>query len=141
MTQGLVGSNARQHLAAPPAISMVVPLEASSGTTASSSSKRARKNNFVDPCAIAPLKKRRIQVDLLSPDDRDKVLQKREKNKVAAEKCRVKRRMKVQQTRAEYDDYLEANENLDTEIRRLKEERQMLEEALKGHKCMLQIHA
>lgn len=78
---------------------------------------------------------------MLSPDDRDKVLQKREKNKVAAEKCRIKRRLKVQQTRAEYEDFLEANENLDAEIRRLKEERQMLEDALKGHKCLLQIHA
>ena len=82
-----------------------------------------------------------LQVDLLSPDDRDKVLQKREKNKVAAEKCRIKRREKVQQTRAEYDDYLEINENLDAEVRRLKEERQMLEEALKGHSCVLQMRA
>ncbi len=78
-----------------------------------------------------------VQVDMLSPDDRDKVLQKREKNKVAAEKCRVKRRDKVQQTRVEYDDYLEANEELDAEVRRLKEERQMLEDVLKGHTCTL----
>lgn len=60
ITRGLVGNNSRQHLAAPAAISMVIPLEASSSTT---SGKRVRKNNsFVDPCAIAPLKKRRIQV-------------------------------------------------------------------------------
>lgn len=60
---------------------------------------------------------------------------------MAAEKCRVKRRQKVQETRAEYDEYLEMNENLDAEIRKLKEERQMLEEALRGHKCALSIHA
>ena len=82
-----------------------------------------------------------MKVDLLSPDDRDKVLQKREKNKVAAEKCRIKRRQKVQETRAEYDDYLEANENLDAQIRRLKEERQMLADILKEHQCVLQTAA
>ena len=76
---------------------------------------------------------------LLSPDDRDKVLHKREKNKVAAEKCRVKRREQVHQTRAEYEDYLEANEKVDAEIRLLKEELQMLEDCLRGHKCV-QVH-
>jgi cell division protein FtsB len=64
-------------------------------------------------------------------------LQKREKNKVAAEKCRIKRRDRVQQTRSEYDCYVEANETLDAQIRRLKEERQMLEDILKGHTCNL----
>lgn len=80
---------------------------------------------------------------MLSPDDRDKVLQKREKNKVAAEKCRIKRRDKVQQTRGEYDNYLDANESLEAEIRHLKEEQEMLEDILKGHTCTLklQIHA
>lgn len=58
ITHGLIGSNSRQHLAAPAAISMILPLD----STASSSGKRVRKNDFVDPCAIAPLKKRRIQV-------------------------------------------------------------------------------
>lgn len=56
----LVGGNSRQHLAAPPA-SVILPVEASTSNT-SASNKRGRKN-FVDPCAIAPLKKRRIQVD------------------------------------------------------------------------------
>lgn len=82
-----------------------------------------------------------LQVDLLSPDDRDKVIQKREKNKVAAEKCRIKRREQVQETRAEYDECLEANEKLDAEIRLLKDERQMLENALKSHKCLVQMRA
>lgn len=58
----LVGGNNRPHQLAP-------PLEASSsgssrsGSTTSGTSKRGRKH-FVDPCAIAPLKKRRIQVGL-----------------------------------------------------------------------------
>ena len=66
-------------------------------------------------------------------------MQKREKNKVAAEKCRVKRREKVQQTRAEYEDHLEVKEQLNAEIRRLKEEQKLLEDALNGHKCVLQL--
>ena len=75
----------------------------------------------------------------MSPDDRDKVIQKREKNKVAAEKCRVKRRQKVQQTRSEFDCYMDMNESLDADLRRLKEEKQMLEEILNEHKCCLRI--
>lgn len=58
---------------------------------------------------------------------------------MAAEKCRIKRRDKVQQTRGEYDNYLEANEILDAEVRHLKEERQMLEDILKGHTCTLKL--
>ena len=76
---------------------------------------------------------------MLSPDERGKVLNKREKNKVAAEKCRVKRREKVQQTRAEYEDYLEANESLEAEIRKLMEEKAMLQELLDNHNCVLKI--
>lgn len=58
ISQCLIGGNNRQHLAAPsPSMAMVLPLHA----TGSTSSKRGRKN-FVDPCSIAPLKKRRIQV-------------------------------------------------------------------------------
>jgi len=57
MTQGLlVGANSRPHLAAPPAASLSLPVQTTSG-------KRSKKgSSFVDPCAIAPLKKRRIQV-------------------------------------------------------------------------------
>lgn len=130
-----------------------------------------RTKTFVDPCEIAPLKKRRIQVRVycqrshclecsllyphastqvaiylnscsrsqlqyLSPDERDKVLHKREKNKVAAEKCRVKRREKVQQVRVEYEECLEANESLQSEIRRLREEEEKLEHLLKHHSCV-----
>lgn len=69
------------------------------------------------------------------------MLTKREKNKVAAEKCRVKRREKVQQIRAEYDDYLEANESLEAEIQRLEEEKQLLQELLEKHHCVIKLKA
>ena len=78
---------------------------------------------------------------MLSPDERHKVVNKREKNKVAAEKCRVKRRQKVQQTRAEYDEYLEANEALEAEIQQLRELKEQLEEVLENHHCTIKLKA
>lgn len=76
---------------------------------------------------------------MLNPDERDKVLQKREKNKVAAEKCRVKRREKMHHVRIEYDEYLESNEALEKEIRKLQEERDNLERLLKQHNCVQRV--
>lgn len=104
---------------------------------ASAPKSRARAKNFVDPCDIAPLKKRRIQVELLAPGEREKVLHKREKNKLAAEKCRVKRREKVQKIRIEYDDLLEANEALEAELAKLNEEKEMIQNLLDNHHCLL----
>lgn len=78
---------------------------------------------------------------MLSPDERDKVLHKREKNKVAAEKCRVKRREKVQQMRAEYDEFLEANEALESDIQQLRELKEQLEEIMENHQCVVKLKA
>lgn len=75
---------------------------------------------------------------MLSPDQRDRVIQKREKNKVAAEKCRVKRRERNQEIRAQYEDYLEANEELESQIRKLREEHRILQELLENHSCVMQ---
>lgn len=61
MSQCLVGGNGRQHLPAPAppsSMSMTLPTQASASVVPG---KRTRKH-FVDPCSIAPLKKRRIQV-------------------------------------------------------------------------------
>ena len=66
------------------------------------------------------------------------MLQKREKNKVAAEKCRVKRREKMQGIRVEYEEYVVANESLEKEIKLLEEERDRLEQLLKSHNCVMQ---
>lgn len=78
---------------------------------------------------------------MLNPDERDKVIQKREKNKLAAEKCRVKRREQIQHIRIEYDDFLETNEALQKEIERLKEERDRLQSLLNEHPCLLKEQA
>ena len=77
-------------------------------------------------------------MELLNTDERDKVLQKREKNKVAAEKCRVKRREKMQGIRVEYEEYLVANETLEANIDNLQDEKDQLEQLLKSHNCVLQ---
>lgn len=117
---------------------------------------RGRGKQFVDPCEVAPLKKRRIQVrkrqtslrtsilignflpqlEMLSPDERDRVIAKREKNKAAAEKCRVKRKEKVQRVRTEYEDCVEENEALEVEVRKLREEYQNVRELFDSHHCV-----
>lgn len=74
---------------------------------------------------------------MLSPDERDKVVHKREKNKVAAEKCRIKRRDKMQHVRIEYEEYLETNESLEKEMKQLQEERDQLEQLLQSHNCVI----
>ena len=74
----------------------------------------------------------------MNPDERDKVLSKREKNKVAAEKCRVKRREKMQHVRVEYEEYLVANESLERDIQDLQDEKDELERLLKCHHCVMQ---
>lgn len=57
---------------------------------------------------------------------------------MAAEKCRVKRREKMQGVRIEYEEYLVANESLEADIEKLQEERDRLEQLLKSHNCVLQ---
>ena len=79
-----------------------------------------------------------LQLETLSPDQRDRIIQKREKNKVAAEKCRVKRREKNHDIRMEYEEYLVANEELESQIRKLREEYRVLQELLDNHPCLLQ---
>lgn len=85
---------------------------------------------------IAPLKKRRINAELLCPSEKQKLLMKREKNKKAAEKCRVKRKEESIKVRQEYDEYLDANESLQSEIRKLAQEKEKLETILKEHNCV-----
>lgn len=50
----------------------------------------------VDPCLLAPLRKRRINEDVLPPSEREKLLLKRCKNRDAAAKCRIKKKANVE---------------------------------------------
>lgn len=77
-------------------------------------------------------------METLSPDQRDRILQKREKNKVAAEKCRIKRRERNHEIRMQYEEYLVANEELESQIKKLREEHRVLQELLDNHHCVLQ---
>jgi len=61
---------------------------------------------------------------------------KREKNKKAAEKCRVKRKEESIRIRQEYEEYSDANESLQAEIRKLAQEKEKLEAILKEHNCI-----
>ena len=79
-----------------------------------------------------------LQLEALPPEQRDKIIQKREKNKVAAEKCRIKRRERNHEIRVQYEEYLVANEELESQIRKLREEQRVLQELLDNHSCVLQ---
>lgn len=77
-----------------------------------------------------------LQAELLCPSEKQKLLLKREKNKKAAEKCRVKRKEESMKIRQEYEEYLEANETLQSEIRKMANEKERLETILKDHNCV-----
>lgn len=76
------------------------------------------------------------QAELLCPSEKQKLLLKREKNKKAAEKCRIKRKEESMKIRQEYEEYLDANESLQSEIRKLAQEKEKLETILKEHNCV-----
>lgn len=73
-----------------------------------------------------------MQLDLLSPDEQDKVRSKRERNKLAAQKCRIKRREQVQQIQVKYSEYLDAIKTLQAELTRLEEEDEVLQRLLEN---------
>ena len=77
-----------------------------------------------------------MQAELLCPSEKQKLLMKREKNKRAAEKCRVKRKEESVKVRQEYDEFLDVNESLQSEIRKLAQEKERLETILKEHNCV-----
>lgn len=67
-----------------------------------SGSRRRTVNRLpphVDPCLLAPLRKRRINENILPPTEREKLLMKRGKNRDAAAKCRVKKKANVEKLR------------------------------------------
>ena len=67
--------------------------------TSPSGSRRRTVNRLpphVDPCLLAPLRKRRIDENVLPPSEREKLLMKRCKNRDAAAKCRIKKKANVE---------------------------------------------
>jgi len=61
----------------------------------------------------------------------------RERNKVAASRCRVKRKHHVRKLLKESDDLVRANGSLEAIIDKLQEEKHKLEGAIRNHHCHL----
>lgn len=74
------------------------PASSASKSSPSGARRRAvaRLPPNVDPCLLAPLRKRRIDENVLPPSEREKLLLKRCKNRDAAAKCRVKKKANVE---------------------------------------------
>lgn len=83
-----------------------------------------------------PLDSGRISNDQLTPEDEEKRKERREKNKIAAKKCRKKRKFYWRElmTLDEKEDKL--NSNLKTESEELKEQIRRLQMLLDYHKCV-----
>jgi len=69
----------------------------------------------------------------MEEEERRKV--RRERNKVAASRCRVKRKCHVKRLLKESDDLMKSNTFLQDEIEKLQYEKQRLEGAIKSHAC------
>ncbi|XP_066928295.1 protein FosB-like [Clytia hemisphaerica] len=65
----------------------------------------------------------------------------RERNKVAASRCRVKRKCHVRRLLKESDDLTKSNNSLQNEINKLEYEKQKLEGAIKNHACKMSNNA
>ena len=116
----------------------------SSSKGSPSSRRRGGVNRLppnVDPCLIAPLKKRRIDENLLPGSERDKLLMKRMKNRDAAAKCRQKKKQSTEKLRTEHSGVADDNKKIETDIRSLLKEKETLEKLLREHHCVRQAKA
>ncbi|KAL5248918.1 hypothetical protein ACHWQZ_G017944 [Mnemiopsis leidyi] len=96
--------------------------------------RRALSHNpIISQEDLAP---RNIQFKL-TPEEEEKRKVRREKNKLAASKCRNKKREQVTNTKKEYDAVTQHNSHMEREIEKLKQERIRLEQTLKQHQCSL----
>merc|ERR1712198_645269 len=74
--------------------------------------------------------------DDLTPDEREKRRVRRERNKLAAAKCRQRRVDHTNTLIAETEDWEEKNATLDQEIAKLQQQKEQLEFILEAHKAM-----
>nr|AOP31998.1 fosb transcription factor-like protein [Nematostella vectensis] len=80
---------------------------------------------------------KRPKVEELSPAELEKRRIRRERNKLAAFKCRQRRKEHIQELEIESEGIEDSNKELEREISELHEQRQQLEEMLKTHSCKL----
>lgn len=71
----------------------------------------------------------------LTMEEEERRMVRRQRNKVAASKCRVKRKNHVRILLKESDELIKSNNKLEAEIAQLRVEKDKLMEALKGHFC------
>jgi len=96
--------------------------------------RRALSHNpIISQEDLAP---RNIQFKL-TPEEEEKRKTRREKNKLAASKCRNKKREQVTNVKKEYDIVTQHNSHMEREIEKLKQERIKLEQTLKQHQCSM----
>ncbi|XP_021538222.1 basic leucine zipper transcriptional factor ATF-like 3 [Neomonachus schauinslandi] len=84
----------------------------------------------------APGNQPQPQVEQLSPEDDDRKVRRREKNRVAAQRSRKKQTQKADKLHEEYECLEQENTVLRREIGKLTEELKHLSEALKEHEKM-----
>ncbi|XP_071795128.1 uncharacterized protein [Asterias amurensis] len=80
--------------------------------------------------------RRRIRDEELPPDERDKRRVRRERNKLAAAKCRQRRVDHTNTLIGETEDWEEKNATLEQEISKLHQQKEQLEFILEAHKAM-----
>lgn len=86
------------------------------------------------------MKEVKVFIFQLTPEDEDRRRRRRERNKIAATKCRMKKREKTQNLVSESEVLENQNINLKNEVRALENQRRKLVELLEGHgpTCMRQ---
>ncbi|XP_072031049.1 uncharacterized protein [Amphiura filiformis] len=80
--------------------------------------------------------RRRIKDDELSPEEREKRRVRRDRNKLAAAKCRQRRVDHTNTLVEETEDWEEKNATLEQEITKLQQQKEQLEFILEAHKAM-----
>jgi len=76
-------------------------------------------------------------IEKLTKEEEEKRRLRRERNKVAASKCRERRRLKMERLSREAEDLIEQNKVLTTDIHDLQLEKDNLISKLRNHHCVL----
>jgi len=101
-------------------------MKAESPSTFSMDSPMDSEHSF--PMSLDEIKK-----EDLTPDDANRRKRRRERNKVAATKCRNKKKARTQLLMKESETLVVQNQNLKTEIQKLEKEKLRLMQVLSGH--------
>ncbi|KAM7439732.1 bZIP Maf transcription factor [Porites harrisoni] len=83
------------------------------------------------------IEEKRPKIETLSFEEEERRRIRRERNKVAAFKCRQRRKEHMQKLQDESDELDNENSALETELAALKAQRDQLESMLRKHKCLV----